>query len=109
MGIITTTMIAETRMTMTTTVSTEEALAAVADRDDAIGGDEASSGKTTIKKMAGVRLVMTTGQSKRNKNVDDNVDNVRRHLPKTQQTAIGRGGEATTKTTQRNSTAAVGG
>ena len=37
-GIITMTMIAETTMTMTTTASTEEALAAVADRDDAIGG-----------------------------------------------------------------------
>ena len=42
-------MIAETTMTMTTMASTEEALAAVADRDDAIGGGEASGGKTTIK------------------------------------------------------------
>ncbi len=46
-------MIAETTMTMTTMASTEEALAAVADRDDAIGGGEASGGKTTIKKWRG--------------------------------------------------------
>jgi hypothetical protein len=48
---------------------------------------------------------MATGD----KNVDDNVDNVRHPLPKTQQPAIGRGGEAAMKTTQRNSMAAVGG
>ena len=94
---------------MTTTASTEEASAAVADRDDAIGGGEASGGKTTIKKTAEVRLVMAMGGSRGNKNVNDNVDNVRRSLPKTQQPAIGRGGEAATKTTQRNSTSAVGG
>ncbi len=46
-------MIAETTMTMTTAMSTEEALAAVADRDDAIGGGEASGGKTTIKNSKG--------------------------------------------------------
>jgi hypothetical protein len=40
-------------MTMTMTASTEEALAAVADRDDAIVGDEASGGKTTIKNSRG--------------------------------------------------------
>ena len=57
----------------------------------------------------GVRLVMVTGGSRGDKNDNDNVDNVRRRLPKTQQPAIGRGGEAATKTTQRNSTAAVGG
>jgi hypothetical protein len=38
---------------MTTTASTEEALAAVADRDDAIGGGKASDGKTTIKNGGG--------------------------------------------------------
>ena len=41
-------MIAETTMRMTTMASTEEASAAVADRDDAIGGGKASGGKTTI-------------------------------------------------------------
>ena len=94
---------------MTTTASTEEALAAVADRDDAIGCGMALGGKTTIQNAAGVRLVMVTGRSRRDKNVDDNVDDVQRRLPKTQQPAIGRGGEAATKTTQRNSTSAVGG
>ena len=53
MGIITTTMIEETTMTMTMTASTEEALAAVADRDDAIGGDKALGSKTTIKNGRG--------------------------------------------------------
>ncbi len=49
------------------------------------------------------------GGSRGDKNVDDNVDDVQCHLPKTQQPAIGRGGEAATKTTQRNSKTAVGG
>ncbi len=52
---------------------------------------------------------MATGGSRGDKNVDDNVDNVQRGLPKTQQPAIGRGGEAATKMTQRNSRMAVGG
>ena len=93
---------------MTTTASTEEASAAVADRDDAIGGGKASGGKQQLK-TAGVRLVMAMGGSRGNKNFDDNVDAVQCCLPKTQQPAIGRGGEAATKTTQRNSTSAVGG
>ena len=38
---------------MTTSASTEEALAAVVDRDDAIGSGEASGGKTTIKNGGG--------------------------------------------------------
>ena len=92
-------------MTMTTTASMEEALAAVADRDDAIGGGEASGGKTTIKNGGG-EAGDGDRRIKRGKNGDDNVDNVRRRLPKTQQPAIGRGGEAVTKMTQRNSTAA---
>ena len=46
-------MITETTMTMTMTASTEEASAAVANRDDAIGGDKALGGKTTIKNGRG--------------------------------------------------------
>ena len=42
---------------------------------------------------------MATGGSRGDKNVDDNVDDVRRCLPKTQQPAIGGGEEAATKTT----------
>ena len=93
-------------MTMTTTASTDKALAAVADRDDAIGGGKASGGKTTITTV-GVRLVVATGGSRGVINVDDNVDDVQHRLPKTQQPVIGRGGEAAMKMTQRNSTAAV--
>ena len=47
------TMIAETMTTMTTTASTEEALAAVADSNDAIGIGKASGGNTTINKRQG--------------------------------------------------------
>ena len=53
MGIITMTMIGETTMAMTPTASMEEALAAVADSDDAIDGGEASGSKTTINKQRG--------------------------------------------------------
>jgi hypothetical protein len=53
-GIIATTMIAETMTTMTTRASTEEALAAAAaDSDDAIDGDKASGGTKTINKWRG--------------------------------------------------------
>ncbi len=47
MGIIAMTMIMETTMAMTPAASMEEALAAVADSDDAINGGEASGSKTT--------------------------------------------------------------
>ena len=54
MGIIATTMIAETMTTMTTRASTEEALAAAAaDSDDAIDGGKASGGTKTINKWRG--------------------------------------------------------
>jgi hypothetical protein len=52
---------------------------------------------------------MAMGGSRCDKNVDDNGNDVQHCLPKTQQPAIGRGGEAATKTTQRNSRTAVGG
>ena len=51
MGIIATRMIAETTTMMTTMASTEEASAAVADSNDAIGIGKASGGKTTINKQ----------------------------------------------------------
>ena len=46
---------------------------------------------------------MAMGGSRGDKNIDDNVNDVRRCPPNTQQPAIGRGEEEATKTTKKNS------